>query len=131
MKEKLRRFMYGRYGMDQFSRFLITISLIGFILSLLTGREIFYLIGVLALIYTYFRVFSKNRNKRIAENQKYWQMTNRFRTSWERFKRDSAQRKTHHIYKCPTCSQKIRVPRGKGRIEITCPKCGTKFIKNS
>ena len=131
MKEKIRRFMYGRYGMDQFSRFLCAVSLIGFVLSIITGAELFYILAVVTLIYTYFRMFSRNREKRIAENQKYWQMTNRFRTAWGRFKRDMAQRKTHHIYKCPTCSQKIRIPRGKGRIEISCPKCGTKFIKNS
>ena len=131
MKEKFRRFMYGRYGADQFSRFLITVSMIGFILSILTRWNLFYILALATLLYTYVRMFSKNREKRIAENQKYWQMTSKFRNGWASFKRDSAQRKTHHIYKCPTCGQKIRIPRGKGKIEVTCPKCSTRFIKKS
>lgn len=131
MKEKFMKFMYGRYGVDQFSKFLVTVSLIGFILSMFTGNNLFYVLALAALIYTYFRIFSKNHAKRIAENQTYWRMTDKVRTKWRTFKRDCAQRKTHHIYKCPTCGQKIRIPRGKGKIEITCPKCSTKFIKKS
>lgn len=131
MREKFMRFMYGRYGMDQFSKFLVTVSMIGFVLSMLTRRNIFYYLALALLIYTYFRMFSRNHAKRIAENQLYWKYTDTFRKKWHVFKRDSAQRKTHHIYKCPTCGQKIRIPRGKGKIEITCPKCSTKFVKKS
>ena len=65
------------------------------------------------------------------QNQKYLQMTSKF---WLRFNKEKnlmKQRKTHHIYSCPGCGQKVRIPRGKGKIEIECPKCHTKFVKRS
>ena len=54
MKEKFMRFMYGRYGVDQFSKFLVTVSLIGFVLSMFTGNNLFYVLALAALIYAYF-----------------------------------------------------------------------------
>ena len=119
MKEKFMRFMQGRYGVDQLSKALLVIGLISVLLaSFFRGSLIgtfFYYVGWFLIIYCYFRMFSKNVSKRYAENQK-----DLFR-----------QRKQYHIYKCPGCSQKIRIPRGKGKIEIRCPKCGTKFMKKS
>ena len=82
-------------------------------------------------VYDEFRRCSRDIGKRYAENQKFLARTARLRGAF--FKQMSLMRqlKTHHIYRCPGCRQKIRVPRGKGRIEIRCPKCSATFIKNS
>ena len=88
-------------------------------------------LGIAAIVYAYFRIFSRNIQQRYAENQKYLQMTSKFRLRFNKEKNLMKQRKTHHIYSCPGCGQKIRIPRGKGKIEIECPKCHTKFVKRS
>lgn len=134
MKERIYRFMQGRYGGDQLNRFLMVLVLICFAISLLGGRAFyltFYLIGTVLLIYAYFRMLSKNIYKRREENTAYLRYTYKARQTFATWKRDMKQRKTHHIYKCPSCRQKIRIPRGKGKIEIRCPKCGQTFIKKS
>ena len=134
MKEKLQRFMYGRYGLDSFGKFTIIVSLVLILLANFVparlGSVLFLLCGAL-LIYTYFRMFSRQTYKRACENQTYLAKTAKVRRFFASQKSIMAQRKTHHIYKCPTCKQKIRVPKGKGRIEIRCPKCNTTFIKKS
>lgn len=130
MKEKLYRFMQGRYGSDQFSRFLLTISIVCLILSMFAGR-LFYPAALVLLAYTYFRMFSRNYYKRSEENRKYLHKTAKLRCFFAQQKSKLQQGKTHHIYKCPSCKQKIRVPRGKGKIEIKCPKCQTLFVKKS
>lgn len=90
-----------------------------------------YIFGWVAIIYCYFRIFSKNITKRYAENQKYLAKTYKLRSFFYKQKELMKQRKVYHIYKCPSCKQKIRIPRGKGKIEVRCPKCGTTFIKKS
>ena len=131
MKEKLIRFMAGRYGFDPFGRATLIGALIVMVLSGLFESAILSLLAWALIIYTYFRLFSRNIYRRSAENQAYLEKTRGIRTWFNSQKSLMAQRKTHHIYKCPTCHQKIRVPRGKGRIEIRCPKCQTRFIKKS
>lgn len=130
MKEKLYRFMQGRYGSDQLNRFLMILVIICFVLSLF-GVSIFYVLGIALFVYAYFRMLSKNIYKRRAENSVYLRYEYKVRQKAAAFKRNMIQRKTHHIYKCPSCRQKIRIPRGKGKIEIRCPKCGQTFIKKS
>ena len=134
MKEKFLRIMQGRYGLDQFSKALLIGGLIVVLLSsfFAGGRagSLFYLLGWILIIYCYFRIFSKNVSKRYAENQKYLGYTQKIRSWFTREKNMMEQRKTHHIYTCPGCGQKIRIPRGKGqKVEIECPKCHEKFIK--
>ena len=130
MREKLYRFMAGRYGNDRFNQFIMILALILCLLSVFKVPGA-YLLGILCLIYAYFRMFSRNTYKRSMENNWYLQKTYKLRQSFATFKRDMQTRKTHHIYKCPSCRQKIRIPRGKGRIEIRCPKCSHTFIKRS
>lgn len=135
MKEKFIRFMQGRYGVDQLSKFTMGVALVSIILAMFTRRSylgsLLDMVGLFAIVYTYFRIFSRNIQKRYRENQKYLSMTSKLRNRFQREKNMMEQRKTHHIYSCPGCGQKIRVPRGKGKIEIKCPKCGTKFVKKS
>ena len=85
----------------------------------------------LLILLVYIRLFSRNISKRYAENQKYLALENRLRRFFGQKRYLMQQRKEYHIYKCPGCKQKIRIPRGKGKISIRCPKCGEEFIKNS
>ena len=83
------------------------------------------------LIVCYYRMFSKNIAKRSAENGKYLFYRQKYLGIFTKKKNQLLDRKTHHIYKCPQCRQKIRIPKGKGMIEIRCPKCRTIFKKKS
>lgn len=135
MKDKMMRFLQGRYGVDALSKCLLGIGLIAVILAGFFGGKVagnvLYILGWAAIIYCYFRIFSKNITKRYAENQKYLAKTYKLRSFFYKQKELMKQRKVYHIYKCPSCKQKIRIPRGKGKIEVRCPKCGTTFIKKS
>lgn len=130
MKEKLARFMQGRYGNDRFNQFLMITAIAALVISFF-GGNVFYLVAVLLMVYAYFRMFSRKIYQRSAENQWYLKKEMKVRSWFQGQKKAAATRKTHHIYKCPGCKQKIRVPKGRGRIEIRCQKCDTKFIKNS
>ena len=135
MKEKLVRFMQGRYGVDTISKFLLVLGLVVVLLSSFfagkTVGTICYVLGWVLIIYCYFRMFSKNVTKRYAENQSFMARTYKIRCFFQRQKNMFKQRKAYHIYKCPGCGQKIRIPRGKGKIEVRCPKCSNTFIKKS
>lgn len=133
MKEKLRRFMYGRYGTDQLNRFLLILSLLIWLISMFT-TELLYFVTIIGLIIVYIRIFSKNTYQRRKENQVYLTYENKVKYFLQQKKAEIRQLKTHHIYKCSSCRQKIRIPRRKDnaarrRIEITCPKCRNTFIK--
>jgi len=123
--------MYGRYGIDAFGKFTVALAFILILLANITDSGLVSTLSWACLFYAYFRMFSKNIYKRAQENQLYLSKTANIRSWFYKQKNQFAQRKTHRIYKCPTCRQKIRVPKGKGRIEIRCPKCSTKFIKKS
>lgn len=131
MKEKFYRFMQGRYGNDELSKFLLGVGMALFILKILTGNLIFSLLFLVCLFYSYFRMFSKNYSARYNENQKFLGLKNQWKYKWENHKKLREQKKIYHIYNCPYCKQKIRIPKGKGTIIITCPKCKQEFGKRS
>lgn len=138
MKEKMIRFMqgrYGAYGADAFTKFLLAAGLIViFVSSAFRGKSVSlfcYALGWALVIYCYFRLLSKNVTKRYAENQAFLSRTSTIRGFFQKQRSIWQQRKVYHIYKCPGCKQKIRIPKGKGKIEIRCPKCNTTFIKKS
>ena len=135
MREKIARFMQGRYGVDQFSNFLVMFAVVLMVIEMFIRipivRTVLNILTLFAVVYAYVRILSKNCGKRYAENQKFMRYYGRFRDYAARKKAHIIQRRTHHIFKCPNCKQNIRVPRGKGRIAITCPRCKTEFIKRS
>lgn len=131
MRNWFSNFMNGRYGADQLSRFMLVVCLVLMFLNLLAGNSIVYYLALFLLAICYFRMFSRNYSQRSAENQKYLELTQGIRGWFERTKRRIVQSKDYHIYKCPACGQKIRIPRGKGKICITCPKCRKEFEKKS
>lgn len=131
MKEKLIRFMAGRYGTDSLSKFLLIVTFICVVLNLFIRIPGLYFLGLALLVYCYFRMFSRNYAKRSAENAFYLRTTAGIRRFFQKKKSHAQIRKTHHLYKCRQCGKYIKIPKGKGRIEITCPTCKYKFIKKS
>ncbi len=142
--EKVRQFMQGRYGDDKFNkalRGLIAVcALIILILNIAAGRSaggrvissLFLLVAIGATGLELFRILSRNKSARNAENR--WYMT-KVRApivrKWSEMKKRREQSATHRFFKCPKCRQTVRVPKGKGRIRITCPKCGEIFERKS
>lgn len=131
MREKFRQFMIGRYGTDGLNQFLSVCSIVLLLIAIISRINIFTYLGLLLLILCYFRTFSRNISKRTEENYKFYTMRDRLTGKWNGAKDQWANRKLYHYYRCPKCRQKLRVPRGRGRIQISCPRCGTQFIKKS
>lgn len=131
MMEKFRHFMVGRYGSDALGNFTLFLTAAFIILNVFFQHSIFGLLAVVTLVICYYRMFSKNTAKRSAENGKYLFYRQKWFGGLGKTRDRLLDRRTHHIYRCPQCRQKIRIPRGKGRIEVRCPKCSTIFKKRS
>lgn len=118
-----RSFMQGRYGTDKLNTTLLGIGCVMVLVSMFFGnsllRLILTLLAYILMILSIFRSFSRNTYQRYQENRRYLMLLNRFKD------------KTHRYYRCPKCRQPVRVPKGKGKIAITCPKCQEKFIKKT
>lgn len=131
LKQKFMRFMQGRNGVDQLSQFLNIVAIVTFVLYLITKWKLIYWAAIGLLVYTYFRIFSKNISKRSIENQKFCNLRYDLAIKKNNFKKEWEQRKIYRFFRCPMCHQKVRVPKGRGKICITCPKCREEFIRRS
>lgn len=134
MRNWLRKVMTGRYGVDEFSRFLNMVAMISLLLFVLlknTISLIFWLMAVGSLIWSYIRMFSRNTYKRRAENNAYLTIRYNLTRKLTGLKQRMQQKKYYRFYKCPRCGVTTRVPKGKGTIRITCPKCGEIFQRKS
>lgn len=138
MKERFMRFMAGRYGADQLSRFLNIMVLVLIVLStvfaacnLYTLYVITWAAAIVLMFVVIWRMFSKNISKRYQANVKYLTLKNKVTGFFRRKVSRIKQSKTHRFFKCPKCGQVVRTPRGKGTIRITCPKCREAFIRKS
>ena len=126
MRNFLQRMMYGRYGNDQLGMFLLGLYLLFFLLSAVTGLQFLSIIGTVSILVALIRMMSRQIDRRRAENAKFLSMTAPV-TKWIKLRRTMHRDKEHAYFKCPNCKQTLRVPRGKGRITITCRSCGTSF----
>ena len=124
------RLMYGRYGSDQLNIFLFVIFwllwLVDIFVRNLLASSILSTVSLVVLLIAFFRIMSRNYSRRRAENDAFLKVFGPL-IHWFKRKRNQARDKDHVYFKCPTCSQVLRVPRGKGKISITCRNCGTVF----
>ena len=131
MRYRFMQFMAGRNGLDSLNRFLLADCAVLALANLVVRSSVLHIVVYLVLILVYFRLFSRNLAKRGTENQKYLRLQfaveNRMRQIRERFR----QRKTHRFFHCPACHTNLRVPKGKGKISIRCPKCGEGFERKT
>ncbi len=126
----LQKFMYGRYGADALGSFTLVLYLAFWLLGAVTGWWVVHLFATLLAFVTLYRMLSRNISRRRAENQRFLTVTAPIRGWWRSAKLRRTD-KTHKYFKCPNCGQQLRVPKGAGRIKVTCRSCGTSFEENS
>lgn len=138
MRNFLSRMMYGRYGTDQLNLFLLGAWVVLYVLSTIFRIvfKISFLYGLFAFlayacaIWELFRMFSRNYNARRRENDRFLAIVDPI-THGFRQKRAQASDRDHKYFKCPSCNQTLRVPKGKGKINVRCRNCGTTFQKKT
>lgn len=123
---------------DELSRFLLKAGIIIGVIGLILRTSFIYWIGFALIIWLYIRTFSKNKQTYRQQNYQFLQLkskwtqeVNRLQQKFQSKKNRMHQKKTHRFYRCPECNKEMRVPKGRGKITITCPACGTKFVKKS
>lgn len=130
-KNALYRFMSGRYGNDSLNNFIMLSAIVLMLLNAFWWKNgIVYTVVWALLILNIFRSYSRNIYKRRMENSKFQTLVKPITKRFGLAKKQKTD-KEHRYFICPSCSQNVRVPRGKGKIVITCPKCGHKFERKS
>ena len=119
----LRSFMVGRYGTDRLNMAILSVGLVASLLSVIfkfapVNLALFFL-SYGMMFWAIFRCLSRKTYKRYQENRKFLQLMGRMKD------------REHRYFDCPKCRQMVRVPRGKGKISITCPRCREKFVKKT
>ena len=123
--------MMGRNGVDELARFESIFVWVLLLVSIFSRMWIFDLLAMALIVHMYFRILSRDVSKRYEENQKYVNFRYNAVVKWDKKKKRIAQRRNYRFYKSPMCRQEVRVPKGHGKIQITCPKCRETFIKRS
>lgn len=126
----LQKLMYGRYGGDHLSLALMALYLLLYLLSVLPHMWVLSWLALIPGVLAVFRSFSRNLPKRRAENTKFLQLIGPV-LGWWRTQRAKRKDKDHCYFKCPNCGQQLRVPKGKGKINVTCRNCGVSFEEKS
>lgn len=139
LAQKIQTFMIGRNGPDDLTRFSLVVALVLMVLSVVlpdpTARAVLSWLALAVIVYGYFRMISKNVGKRYQENCAFLRAFDKAAAPVRRAGKQAEERrkygKTHRIYRCKSCGQSLRVPKGKGTIKVTCPKCGASFTTRS
>ena len=123
LSAQLRNFMAGRYGTDRLNMVILSVGLVASLLSVMIKfapvNLVLFVLSYGMMFWAIFRTLSRNTYKRYQENRKFLQLTGRLKD------------REHKYFDCPKCRQMVRVPRGKGKISITCPRCREKFVKKT
>ncbi len=126
----LQRLMYGRYGPDQLGMVLMALYLLLYLLSCLVDSVILSVLSALCAVAFFWRLLSKKIDKRRAENARFLELV-RPVIRWYNVNKCRRADKDHCYFKCPNCGQQLRVPKGKGKLSVTCRNCGVSFEKTT
>ncbi len=123
VSQGLRHFMEGRYGTDKLNMAIlgtgVVACLVAMFVKAMPVNLLLTLLSYILMGWAIFRTLSRNTYKRYRENRKYLMLIERFKD------------REHRYFDCPRCRQPVRVPRHKGKIAITCPRCKEKFIRKT
>jgi hypothetical protein len=130
-----RRMFIGRNGPDQLS---LALTILACVISLISNSfksvflyYIFFGLSLLLFACAVFRMFSRNIDRRRKENSAFMNLVNSIKMWYYNSKASRQQRKYYKVFRCPKCGQKLRVPKGKGKVSIKCSKCGNRIIKKT
>ncbi|KJS21717.1 MAG: Zn-finger containing protein [Clostridiaceae bacterium BRH_c20a] len=127
----LRKFMMDRYGVDQFSMALLILSVLLALIAQIIRLPLLAFISYIPLGLCIYRMLSRNIAKRSMENYKFFMLISPLYSWFKKTQSGIKTLKTHRYFKCPNCRSTLRLPKGKGKIIINCPKCKTKFEKET
>lgn len=123
MRAAFQRFMYGRYGSDKLNMMLLAVAVVLLLVSNFDGLYWLGIVAYVPLLLSIYRMYSRNIYKRRQENLRFLSLVSKVKTR--------VTDRDHRYFKCPKCKQTVRVPKGVGKIAITCPKCREKFTKKA
>ncbi len=126
-----RRFMSGRNGTDQLGFAMLIACMLLNLIGSLTRVYLLSLLATVLLVLCIIRFFSRNLPRRQAENRRFLETWYKLRNRFLRQKDKLRQCKDYRFFKCPGCGNTLRVPKGKGKIYVTCPRCGERFVKKT
>ena len=127
----LGRLMIGRYGPDQLSTALIVVSIVVSLVLNIIGLPFGSIVSYVFLILALVRILSRNITARRRENDRFLRFWAPLKARVKKFFKKLKGMKTHKFFNCPGCKNTLRVPRGHGKLNITCPRCGERFVKKS
>lgn len=130
MKERLIRFMQGRYGVDTLNTHALYLVILLLVVNIFINNFVIMIISYVLWFVILYRMFSKQVYKRYHENEKYLNLIKPV-TMFFKLQKNRLSDRQHKYYRCPQCQQMVRVPKGKGKIIVTCPKCHHKFEKRT
>lgn len=128
---KLRQFLQGRCGPDELTYVLYGLSAALLVLGAITRIGLFSSLALVAMIYAIYRILSRNYSARDAELAAWRKLKGNIREETALLKSRWRDRKTHKYFRCPSCHKAMRVPRGKGTVKVTCPRCGNRISKKT
>ena len=131
IKRAFASWMQGRYGIDELSKVVFGISIVLFLISTITSAPILPYIALMFALFLLFRCYSKNHAARTKELEAYRKIVNKPKAWVSLTIKRITNRKTTRYFKCESCKTVCSVPKGKGKIRVTCPKCRTQTIRKS
>lgn len=124
IRERIDRFFQNRYGMDELGKTLLVLGAVIYVIGVIAQNGMFWSIALFVFIYAIYRMMSRQHWDRSEENRRFNRYVKLWKMRWQ-------ERKTSRIYMCKRCGRMIRVPKGRGKIQITCPQCGSKTVKRT